>query len=230
MPALFNLHGYTRPDPLDKAPGAMKYVLMTGVNILFSVILIHLILRHNIVAYNGFRLFGISFQPAATMIIEGIINSLVFAPIIVASRKSSSLLIFLVVFIPYFLLDLFVESHYRCPGCPVSLAPWYYPSPSIISFITIPAVKFLVTMSVDALVFGILSLYLTRLIAQGLYKNKTNAGEPTKEEYAAFFNPEWSAETVGKPARDLAFYILRIIGFVYLIYLAILVAGLLGAG
>jgi hypothetical protein len=229
MPALFNFYGYSCPDPLDKAPGAMKYILMTGVNIVLSVILIHLVTRNNIIAYHGFTIFRHSFQPVATMIIEGVINSLIFAPIIIACRKSSSILIFLIVFIPYFLLDLFVQSHYRCAGCDLNLALWYYPTPSVISFINIPVVKFLVTMSVDGIVFGILPLYLSRLTAYWLYKNRQGEVVPTKEAYNAFFNTKWSTEIVNKPSRDFAFYILRITGFVYLIYLAILVAGLLGA-
>lgn len=230
MPLLFNLHGYTAPDPLDKAPGSMKYVLMIGVNALLSAILIHVITRHNIVAFQGFTIFSHPFPPSATIGLEFIINCLVFAPLVIVFRKSSSLVPFLIVFIPYFLLDLYIQSHYRCGGCEVSQAPWVYPSPSVISGISLPLVKFLVTMTVDSLVFGVLGLYLARLLARVIYGNANDPSAPSKEEYESFFSEEWSGEIVAKPKRDAAFYILRITGFAYLIYLGILVTGLLGAG
>lgn len=53
--------------------------------------------------------------------------------------------------------------------------------------------------------------------------------KPTREQYHDLFRKEWSDEKVEKPSRDVAFWILRLLGFGYLIYLIILVVGLFGS-
>ena len=43
MPPLFNLKGYTKSDPLDRAPVHMQYILMMLVTAVMSVILVYAI-------------------------------------------------------------------------------------------------------------------------------------------------------------------------------------------
>jgi choline dehydrogenase-like flavoprotein len=229
MIAFFNFRGYTQPDPLDKSAGAGKYLLLIAINLILSVGLLYAITTTGIVHFNGITVFGHSFPPLVSMGLETFTNCLIFSPLIILSRKCSSLIPFLIVFLPYFLLDLFVDSHYRCAGCDDSLALWTYGDPSIISSIQPSVLKFIVTMTVDALVFGLLALFLARLAASLVYRKKPNPRAPTKEQYAGFFRKEWSNEEIPKPKRDFAFYILRILGMAYLIYLVVLVLGILGS-
>ena len=228
MPEFFNFRGYSDPDPLDKAPAFISYLLLILTNLVLSVALLYLITGPDKILYfNGFNLFGISFSPWFTIGLELFINCLVFSPIIVTLRKSSSLVFYLVIFIPYYLIDLYIEAHYRQSNPAGAL--WVYNSSSIVSFIKTPALKFILTISVDAILFGIIGLFIARLLATLIYKNKPYPVSPTKQQYNDLFKKEWSAENVTKPKRDFAFYILRILGFSYLAYLFILVLGLAGS-
>jgi GMC oxidoreductase len=229
MPLLLNLRGYTAPDPLDKATGYRMYLLLITINLILSVVLLYLITASGIVQFNGFTAFGYSFSPLATMGLEVITNCLIFSPLIILARKCSSLIPYLIVFLPYYLLDLFIDSHYRCASCDGNLALWTYGDDSIVSPITIHALKFFITISVDAILFGILGLFLARLTASAIYRKNPWPPGPTTAQYADFFKKEWSEEDIAKPKRDFAFYILRILGMAYLIYLVILILGSLGS-
>src|SRR5450631_995743 len=230
MIKLINFRGYHWPDPLDKAPGFMKYLLLIVVNGLLSVLLIYGVTHLKIVSFNGFRFFGHQYGPRATIYAEILTNSLLYAPLIILARKCSSLIPYGIVFIPYFLMDLYIESHYRCSGCDSSQALWNYYDGSFVSAISPGALKFFVTHSFDAIVFGILGLYISRLLAAPIYRNKKYPDDPTHEEYTNLFSKKWSDEEVVKPHRDLVFYLLRILGFGYLLYLLILLLGKLGPG
>jgi hypothetical protein len=230
MIKFLNFRGYIWPDPLDKAPGFMKYLLLIIVNSLLSVVLIYGVTHFKIVSFNGLNLFGHHYGPRATVWAEIFTNGMLYSPIIILMRKCSSLIPYLIVFIPYFLLDLFIESHYRCGKCDISHALWTYNDGSFVSGISPGALKFFVTLSFDAVVFGIVGLYISRLLAALIYKNKKYPNDPTPEEYTNLFSQKWSDEIVPKPHRDLVFYLLRILGFGYLLYLLILILGLLGPG
>ncbi|QQS35115.1 MAG: GMC family oxidoreductase N-terminal domain-containing protein [Ignavibacteriales bacterium] len=226
MPTLINFKGYTSKDPLDKAPVSMQYIIVMSVNLILSVILIYFITKYNVVQFNGFRLFGYDFPPLATMILEVITNTFIYSFLIVLLRKSSSLIIYLIVFLPYYLLDLYLESFVRHSG---GTALWVYGDPSLVSGIQIPALKFFITISVDALVFGILALFVGRVMAMIIYGKKDYPQAPTDEQYQKLFSDKWSKESVPKPKRDASYWILRLLGFGYVVYLSILLAGILGA-
>jgi len=228
MPKIFNLRGYAYPDPLDKAPEFVSYLLLILTNLVLSVGLLYLITGPDKILYfNGFRIGEICFPPWCTMGLELFINCLIFSPIIVTLRKSSSLIFYFVIFVPYYLLDLYIQAHYR--ETMPEKALWVYNSSSIVSSINPPAIKFLVTISVDAILFGILGLFIARVFASLIYKNESYPVAPTKQQYNDLFKKQWSAENVSKAKRDVAFYILRILGFSYLAYLFILVLGLAGS-
>lgn len=228
MTTLFNFRGYTQPDPLDKGSRQAGLFILVLVNIVLTGMLLYAIQHYKIVYFQGFRLFGISFPPLATEILELLINGFVFPVLIFATRKCSSLVPFLIVLLPYFLLDLYIESHYRCPICDHTKALWMYYKPSVISGIEPSALKFLVTLSVDALLFGVLSLFFARVVAAMIYRKKAYKPAPTKEQFDNLFRAEWSIENIGRPQRDLSFYLLRIMGLGYFLYLFFLVLGKLG--
>jgi hypothetical protein len=228
MPALFNFHGYSQPDPLDKAPGLMSYALLILVNLVLSIVLLYVITGPaHVLYFNGFTLFHIHFSAWYTSGLEILINCLFFSPLINLLRKSSSLVFYLLILLSYYPLDLYIESHYRHTA--PQLALWMYTDNSVVSIIQPAVLKFLVTISVDGLVFGILSLFFARLLAQLIYKKRAHPVAATDQQYQNLFRPEWSAENITKPKRDLAFYLLRILGFSYLAYLLILVLGLAGS-
>jgi choline dehydrogenase-like flavoprotein len=228
MIKLINFRGYHWPDPLDKAPGFMKYLLLVLVNGLLSVLLIYGVTHFKIVNFNGFTFFGHHYGPRTTVYAEILTNSLLYSPLIILTRKCSSLIPYGIVFIPYFLMDLYIESHYRCSVCDSSRALWNYYDGSFVSGISPGALKFFVTLSFDAIVFGLVGLFISRLLAALIYRKKKYPDDPTPEEYENLFSSKWSDEAVVKPRRDLVFYLLRILGFGYLLYLLILLLGKLG--
>ncbi len=206
----------------------MKYIMLILVNLVLTIILLRAITHYKIVLFNGFHFLDGTYSYKATLWLEIIINCLIFSPLIILTRKCSSLIPYLIVFIPYFLLDLYIESHYRCCNQDSSRALWNYYNDSIISMIKIPVLKFFVTLSVDAILFGIIGLYLSRLLAAVIYNKIKYPANPSRQQYEALFNKKWSDETIEKPKRDTVFYLLRILGFGYLTYLIILLLGMLG--
>src|ERR1700759_2473306 len=114
MAKFLNIKGYVWPDPLDKAPGFAKYFLLLPATMILTILLMYGETHLKIVQINGFTVFGHFFPPFATRSLEVISNCLIFAPLILLARKCSSLIPYLIIFTPYFLLDLYLESHYRC--------------------------------------------------------------------------------------------------------------------
>ena len=226
MPTLFTFRGYTAPDPLDRASGFSRYLILILVNLALTAGLLPLI-SGTILRFNGFVLFGRSFSPAWTIGAEFVINGLVFAPIIVALRKCSSIIHYLIVLIPYYLLDLYIESHYRMKG-DLMHALWYYLDAKPLNSITFAPLKFLFTISVDGILFGIVGTFIARCIASLISKKKQPV-EPTKQQYSELFRGAWTAEPVDRPHRDVAFWVLRLLGVGYLIYLLFLIIGGFGA-
>ena len=225
MISIINLKGYTAKDPLDKAPGFMDYGVLIIVNFILTVILLYLITAFKIVSFYGFTIFNIYFPPFWTLVLEVITNSVIYSVIIVYLRKSTSIVPFLIVFLPYFLMDLYFESNIRdVPGN----ALWEYCNNSIISNIQPTFLKLFITNSVDAIIFGIIGLYISRLLASVIYRSREFPPAPSEEEYQKLFSKEWSQETIDNPKHDLGFWILRLLGLGYLIYLLILLLGILG--
>ncbi len=58
MPLIFNLKGYTHPDPLDSAPVFMQYILMMLVTCVASVLLVYAIT--DVFHLLEFKTFGIN--------------------------------------------------------------------------------------------------------------------------------------------------------------------------
>ncbi len=116
MLSLINFRGYTAPDPLDKGTTVKEFLILAVINMLLSALLIWLITAQKIVTFNGPTQTGFFAAPIITEIAEILINGFLFSYLIFILRKCSSIFPFLVVLVPYFLLDLYIESHYRATG------------------------------------------------------------------------------------------------------------------
>jgi len=216
LPSFFNIKGYTGKDPLDKAPGIMKYILMMIVTFIFSILLVYAITDY-------FHL--LEFKTFGVKVMEVVVFTFIAAPIIILMRKSSSLVLILIIFLPLFIFDIFLQANFRDKGI---TALWSYLPGTFIDDVKILPLRFLMTLSFDALIFGPLCLWIARLIAHLIYKNRIITEQPTIEQYKNLFTDEWSSENVVKPKRDAGFWILRILGFSYLAYLVVLIIGIFG--
>ena len=217
MPPVFNFRGYCSRDPLDKAPVAMQYALVMIITAALSVLLVYLIT-------DVFRL--LEFRSFTVKIMEVLLFTFIFAPVITALRKSSSLVLILIILIPLFKFDIYLQANFRDKGM-ISL--WTYLPGTFIDSVKILPLRFLMTLTFDALIFGPLCLWLARVAALILYKNRSVKETPTKEQQENLFTKEWTEETVDKPQRDAGYWILRLLGISYLAYLLILFLGMSGA-
>ncbi len=216
MPTIFNFKGYTARDPLDKAPVFMQYLLMMIVTMIASILLVYAIID----------VFGLlEFKTLGVKVLEVVVFTFIAAPLIVMLRKSSSLVLMLVIFLPLFIFDIYLQANIRDKG---EVALWSYLPGTFIDDVKILPLRFLMTLSFDALIFGPLCLWVTRILALIFYKKRNVPELPTEEQFKNLFPNEWSAENVDKPKRDAGFWILRLLGFSYLAYLSVLVIGILG--
>lgn len=215
MPPIFNFKGFYKPDPLDKAPVAAGYVINIIVTSLITAVLIYCIT-------DVFQL--LEFQSLGVEVLEVIIFGLIFAPLIVLFRKSSSIILMLIVFVPLFIFDMYLQANVRDLG---ETSLWTYLPDTFIDDVKVLPLRFLMTLSFDALIAGPLCIWISRLIAKMIY-GKRESPKAEYDERIKLFNEEWSKEIIDKPKRDFGFYVLRILGFAYIAYLLILIIGMLG--
>src|SRR4051794_17063608 len=98
MAPLFSLRGQAGADPLDRLSARGRYLLSMGVTAVMTVALVLVITRVlNVVRFAG---------PWVT-VAEVMSFSLIAAPLMVAFRKSSSLLHYGLVLAPLYVLDLY---------------------------------------------------------------------------------------------------------------------------
>ena len=112
MPSILNIKGYTSKDPLDKSPGFYPFLLTMAATLVLTLILI--------IAFQG----NLNYSDRTTWFVF-ILNSLLLSFIVVSFRKASSLIIFLVFFVPDYILmqELPVKalpgriiSNHKCSG------------------------------------------------------------------------------------------------------------------
>jgi len=215
MPSIFNFSGYYKPDPLDKAPAAAQYIINIIVTSVITAVMVYCITD----------VFGLlEFESMGVKIMEVIVFGLIFAPMIVFFRKSSSLFLILIIFIPLFIFDIYLQANVRDAN---ESALWIYLPGTFIDDVKILPLRFLMTLSFDGLIAGPLCIWISRLIAKLIYGKRKLPGADY-EDRVKLFNEEWSKETIEKPKRDFGFYVLRILGFAYIAYLFILIIGMLG--
>jgi len=153
-----------------------------------------------------------------------ILNSLLLSFIAAAFRKASSGFVFLVFFVPYFLIGLYSDA-----GVTGESFTWKdYLEPPVLAHIASGLLKIFISGSLYAIILGIGSLFMARVLAGLLFAKKPFPEKPTGDEYKNLFRKEWSAEDVELPKRDAGFWILRTLGMFYLVFLIILILGALG--
>ncbi len=213
MTPLFSLRGQVGVDPLDRLPARGRYLLAIYVTLAMTAVLVLLITR-------VFDL--VRFSSTWVVVAEMVGFSLIAAPLVVAFRKSSSLIHYAIVLVPLYLLDLYLEHRYRARGL---RAIWDYTPGTFIEALQPPALRFLVTLSVDAILIGPVSLWLSRLLAR-LWPVRAGTA-PLAEPPAGppLFPKAWTEEPVARPPRDSGFWVLRLLGFAYLGYLVLLLVG-----
>ncbi len=206
-----NIRGFQGRDPLDQLPPKRRLLLAIGVTAVVTIGLVILITRIWPV---------IQFRSVWVEVGEVVLFAFVFAPIMLGFRKSSSLVHYLLVFLPFFLFDLYLQSHVREAG---KIALWMYTPGTLIDFDP-PALRFLLALSFDAIIVGPLCLWLARLSAPLL--RPAGAAAPVREPLP--FPARWTEEQVPRPPRDVGYWILRLIGLMYFGYLTLLLIGGLG--
>ncbi|MBS1518493.1 MAG: GMC family oxidoreductase N-terminal domain-containing protein [Bacteroidetes bacterium] len=216
MPPFFNIRGFYKTDPLDKAPPAFRYAVNITVTAVISAVLVYLITDY-------FQL--LEFKNFGVKVFEVVVFGFIAAPVVMFLRKSSSIFIMLVIFIPLFVFDLYLQANVRDNN---EIALWTYLPGTFIDNVKILPLRFLMTLSFDAFIIGPVCLWISRITAQIFYGKKEFTGADYQKR-KELFSEEWSSEKIDKPHRDFGFYVLRILGFSYLAYLLILLLGMLGS-
>ena len=214
MISLANIRGYAVQDPLDNIPASARYPLAIAVTAATSFVFLYVVF--NILHIADLR-YGWLFWVEIGAI------ALLYAPLVVALRKSSSLVLIALLMAGAVPLDLFVEAQYRAAGLP---ALWTYNPQALLGPLH-PLLRILAVWFGDALVAGPIALWMTRLVAS-LLRQKSASPFPTERQRDDLFPEAWTAEAVDKPRHDLSYYILRVTGFAYLGYFLLALIGLLG--
>ncbi|MGO9482814.1 MAG: hypothetical protein ACLP05_13675, partial [Candidatus Kryptoniota bacterium] len=216
MISVINFRGYHKDDPLDHVSTGRTYGLEMIVTFIVTIALVYAIT----VVFNV-----VSFKSLGVEIAEVLAYTFIAAPIVVALRRSSSLIPYLIVLLPLYAMDLYLQAHVRDHG---GVALWMYTQGTFIDTITILPLRFLITLSFDAVLVGPICLWITRELSLAFWGARDPSFNQQKMLRDELFNAKWSGENVASPARDAGFWILRILGFCYLAYFILLMLGSLG--
>ena len=229
MIPLFHLKGYRNADPLDALSKKSRTVLHMAVCSIVTTLLLVLI---------GPVFKIVFFKCFAWQIAEVIMFGGFYSYIIVNTRKASSLFHYLIILVPLFITDIYLETHGARSLEDPSI--WNYYPDSFVFNIQPIAFRFLTTLSLDGLLMGPVCLWISRIVASFMAKKQTNHFD---ESYFKLFNEERTSDPpLVLPKRillkqqgkkffagiDFDFWILRILGLFFLAYLSILVLGVLG--
>lgn len=217
MITLFNVRGYTGNDPLDRVPGWFRYA--------FSAVTTFVVCAAYLtVVFDVLKIATLT--PDWLRWVEYTIVALFFSPLFVALRKASSFVPIAIVLVSALPLDIALEAQVRMTG---GTAPWVYNSTGLLGPLH-PLLRILVAWIGDAIMMGPVCLFVSRLLV-GLiapaFAGSADRPGPTAEQQAEAF-PKTLEEVVEKPRRDMSFYVLRIVGLLYLGYLLFAALGLLG--
>ncbi|NNE16751.1 MAG: hypothetical protein HKN51_17335 [Saprospiraceae bacterium] len=228
-----NFKGFIKADPLDKFDGRTGLFIHMAVTLFFCVLLLYLI---------DPVLEIVFFKNNFIKVLEVVLFVGIYAPLIYSLRKSSSLLHYLLIFIPLFFCDILLES--SCARSVADKALWNYYPGSFLEEINPKALRYFFTVSVDALLFGPVCLWVSRLIST--WKEiKPEKKLFNLESHEALFTESRTTDMMSFPPRrygeelkkdsfiekfklDPDFYLLRFIGIGFMIYLSALFMGSLG--
>ncbi|MCI0489622.1 MAG: GMC family oxidoreductase N-terminal domain-containing protein [Blastocatellia bacterium] len=213
MTPLFNLRGYTAPDPLDRLTPRAR--LMLTMLVVAATGLLFMYISSDLLHAYTFRYRWMLWAGCAAY-------AFTLAPLLVLLRKSSSILFYILIVAATVPVDIYLQAHYRDRGLE---ALWTYNEGTFLAALP-PLLKFVVAWSFNGIIMGAITLWLARLLASAI--RPAGEAEPTREQREALFPKEWTDETVEKPARDAGFWVLRLLGLGYLAYLLFLILGILG--
>lgn len=230
IPILY-FNGYKGKDPLDGLSAKHRALLHILVCIVVSITMVIMIDSvFNIVFFAG----------VGWKIAEVFMFGVLYALIIINTRKSSSLFHFMIILIPLYIGDIYLEAH--CMRTQGDKAIWNYYPESFVFDIKPIWIRFLITLSFDALLMGPICLWISRLIATIMGKK---GSKHFNEAYLRLFNEERTKDQpILLPERiklwndnsgrnlfkriDFSFWIIRILGIFFLAYLGILLMGAFG--
>lgn len=217
MIPLFTLKGYSKTDPLDLVGSRARYIIHILVTAVITGLLVYVI---------DDVLQIVKFKSLWVKVVEVVWFGFIFAPLLIALRKSSSVFLYLLILAPLYPFDLYLEHHVR----PCGAALWdYYPG-TFVSNINPPALRFFITISVDGLLIGPLCLFISRLTAHGINKAKGSLNEkPTLDEHLELFSKGLTKDDTSLGKRGFDFWVLRLLGIVYFVYFSLLLIGSLGS-
>lgn len=231
MLPIFNLRGFTGYDPLDELSARSRTLLHMLVCSCVTVLMIILI-------DSVFKI--VFFKALIWQIAEVFMFGVLYAWIIINTRKSSSLFHFLIILVPLYIGDIYLETH--CIRSLNDRAIWnYYAGSFVYDFEQVP-VRFLITLSFDGLLMGPFCLWLSRTIASFMVAKK---GSHYDAAYSNLFSKERIQDVpIALPKRvqlrnsgkernffekiDFDFWIMRLLGIFFIIYLGILLIGSTG--
>jgi hypothetical protein len=190
MIPIFTLRGYTAPDPLDRAPTRGRFILTMAVSGAVALIFLYV---------QSATLHVVTYKSAWVFWLGCLGFTCGMGALLALLRKSSSLLFYLIIVAVCVPTDLWLQAHYRDQGFE---GWWTYEPGTFLSALSVP-LRFLVAWSFDGIIQGPLVLWFTRLLASGIYRTAAANPEPTLEQHAALFPPEWTNEVVAKPEHDI---------------------------
>lgn len=211
-----NIRGCVAPDPLDNLPPRARLALASGVTFSVSAAFLYVI----------FYVLSIAtLHPRWLFLVECAAMALLYAPVVLYLRKSSSLVLIGLLAAALIPVDIAIESHVRAAG---KVAPWMYSAEGLLGGVQ-PLLRIVIVWVVDGLIMGPFALWLCRLLAS-LSKRQTQPGSTsaTPEQAAALFPDEWSREAQPRVPPDVSFVVLRGVGLAYLSYASLLLVGLVG--
>ncbi|HET6511482.1 MAG TPA: FAD-dependent oxidoreductase [Candidatus Kapabacteria bacterium] len=217
MVAPFNLRGYRGDDPLDRLTTTQRFILTSVLGFAFTYAMLILVVDVFNIAQLQYRWL---------LELQSVGYALIYIPIVVALRKSSTLIhigLLVAMMLPF---DFMVQAQFRDAG---HMALWIYPADGPLGGMA-PLVQFLIVFIGDAIAVAIPTLFLGRVIANWWkpLSKEDKAGIPTEAQQEALFS-KWSEKIGAFEKRDVSFYILRAVGLVYFAYLGLVLLGALGS-
>ena len=159
MPPIFSFFGYRSYDPLDDAPSGVRYLLTMGSTAVLSVLLLYVVFD---VLHIATLKYGWLFW------VECAFLALLYAPAVCALRKSSSLVHIGLLVASVVPLDLFLEARYRAYGLDTL---WMYTNDGPLGGVQ-PLLRILIGWLGDALVCGVLALWVARVVARIVFRKQ----------------------------------------------------------
>ena len=217
MITLFNVRGYTGDDPLDRVPAWFRYGFSAVTT--FGVCAAYLTVVFDVLDIA-------TLHPDWLRWVEYTIAALFFSPVVVALRKASSFVPMALLLASAIPIDIALEAQVRMKG---GTAPWVYNSTGLLGPLH-PLLQIVVAWVGDAVMMAPVCLFVSRLLvaplAKAFFANFARPAPTAAQQAEAF--PKNLEEDVAKPRRDMSFYVLRIVGLLYLGYLLFAAVGLLG--